>query len=336
MLLQEMTTRVEPSRGVTSAGRPRDIVTETRRGDRALTSTWARMSRVRTSNADESDFSSSDGSESEEERYSSGVSGSNLNGGHASTNKTTGTKTNGLKLPAFTGKESWKVWINHYTAVAERKDRKTRREDLLRRFLDGLYDEHACFQLEYVNEPADVDETVYQVVNYCKQENLIRVMNSALTESLRKWLEGPHRKKRGQVKTTNLVYLEKNLKGMNMSIEYPPKPAEVKSEKSNEKTLKDKEEYHKLMQKIEELEFDLRQGLQKMDNNKWFTNQGTGTRNEQSYACFTCGEQGHFARDCPLRMIKTIAQANVTERRNGESKYQESKLSVQETMISLF
>ena len=41
-----------------------------------------------------------------------------------------------------------------------------RDEDLLRKFLDGLFDEKARFQVEYVKEPRDIDEAVYQVVDF--------------------------------------------------------------------------------------------------------------------------------------------------------------------------
>ena len=46
------------------------------------------------------------------------------------------------------------------------RDEETRREDLLRRFLYGLYDMKARFQVEYVKEPRDIDEAVYQVVDF--------------------------------------------------------------------------------------------------------------------------------------------------------------------------
>jgi hypothetical protein len=53
-----------------------------------------------------------------------------------------------------------------YDKAYPNRDGQTRREDLLRRFLDGLLDERTQMQVEYVKEPADIDQAVYEVVNY--------------------------------------------------------------------------------------------------------------------------------------------------------------------------
>ena len=58
-----------------------------------------------------------------------------------------------------------------YDKAHSNRDENTRREDLLRRFLDGLYDEKARFQVEYVKEPRDIDEAVYQVVDFQETRN---------------------------------------------------------------------------------------------------------------------------------------------------------------------
>ena len=46
------------------------------------------------------------------------------------------------------------------------RDVKTRQEDLVRKFLDGLRDNDARFEIEYNKEPEDIDEAVYQSVNF--------------------------------------------------------------------------------------------------------------------------------------------------------------------------
>jgi hypothetical protein len=46
------------------------------------------------------------------------------------------------------------------------RDRKTRDEDLVRRFLDGLYDEEARFEIDFHKEPRTIDEAVFHAVNF--------------------------------------------------------------------------------------------------------------------------------------------------------------------------
>jgi hypothetical protein len=53
-----------------------------------------------------------------------------------------------------------------YDKAHANRDQETRREDLLRRFLDGLVDDRTRFHVEYVKDPTDVDEAVYEVVNF--------------------------------------------------------------------------------------------------------------------------------------------------------------------------
>ena len=53
-----------------------------------------------------------------------------------------------------------------YDKAHPARDPETRQEDLLRRFLDGLMDDRARFQVEYVKEPKDIDDAVYEMVNF--------------------------------------------------------------------------------------------------------------------------------------------------------------------------
>ena len=46
------------------------------------------------------------------------------------------------------------------------RDSKTRQEDLVRKFLDGLKDHEARFEIEFNKEPNDIDEAVYHAVNF--------------------------------------------------------------------------------------------------------------------------------------------------------------------------
>ena len=58
-----------------------------------------------------------------------------------------------------------------YTKAHSFRDEKTRQEDLVRRFLDGLRDSDARFEIEYNKEPEDIDEAVYHTVNFVQTKH---------------------------------------------------------------------------------------------------------------------------------------------------------------------
>ena len=53
-----------------------------------------------------------------------------------------------------------------YDKAHSNRDAETHCEDLLRRFLDGISDDSARSQVEYVKEPQDIDDAVFKVVNF--------------------------------------------------------------------------------------------------------------------------------------------------------------------------
>ena len=53
-----------------------------------------------------------------------------------------------------------------YDKAYSNRTADTRREDLVRKFLQGLYDDHTRFHVEYIKDPEDIDSAVYEVVNF--------------------------------------------------------------------------------------------------------------------------------------------------------------------------
>ncbi|KAH3708470.1 hypothetical protein DPMN_067922 [Dreissena polymorpha] len=53
-----------------------------------------------------------------------------------------------------------------YDKAHTRRDYRTRQEDLVRRFLDGLRDEEVRSEIELIKEPEDIDVAMNHVVNY--------------------------------------------------------------------------------------------------------------------------------------------------------------------------
>ena len=55
-------------------------------------------------------------------------------------------------------------WV--YGKAYPQWDSVSRDEDLLRRFLNGLIDQKACQQVEFVKDPANIDEALDEIVKY--------------------------------------------------------------------------------------------------------------------------------------------------------------------------
>ena len=53
-----------------------------------------------------------------------------------------------------------------YDKAYARRDPRTRKEDLLTKFLDGLQDTKAAFHAEFVKDPKDIDTAVNEVINF--------------------------------------------------------------------------------------------------------------------------------------------------------------------------
>ena len=61
-----------------------------------------------------------------------------------------------------------------YDKAYPNRDGQTSQEDLLRRFLDGAADEQAFTQVEFVKEPSDIDQAVYDIVNFIETGKILR------------------------------------------------------------------------------------------------------------------------------------------------------------------
>jgi len=152
------------------------------------------------------------------------------------------------------------------------RDEKTRQEDLLRRFLDGLTDEKAKFQVEFVKAPISIDEAVDEVVNYTE--------------------------------TQNKVYLSKKLTRMVRPIDSDDESDTDEDEKAkpvNRVHLKpgkeNKPEVSELQAQVEELRKQMSEVVQKVDKRPAYNNNGRKNR-EFTGNCYNCGMKGHIKRNC--------------------------------------
>ncbi len=164
-----------------------------------------------------------------------------------------------------------------YDKAYARRDPRTREEDLLRKFLDGLQDTKAASHVEFVKDPKNIDEAVDEIINFQevhKKQNKARKIETEFVS-----------RESGSIDDSGSDY-EYNIARV---------PTQQSSQKLTKETARPTtgnnhltETLEKMTKQLEDLKGNSNYGSPN-NRGQWFT----GT-------CYHCGQPGHFQRNCPF------------------------------------
>ena len=220
------------------------------------------------------------------------------------------------------------------------RDEKTRQEDLLRRFLDGLLDEQARFQVEFNKDPSNIDDAVYDVVNFLETTKRSRASDNGDKRNRRSVrLVRPYESDdeaesdEEQCDGDNHIRLARTKSNPSKANNSPHQPwiknkttgsGQTATQNNNESQVKvpktpniDIEPngnalgFDVLQAELRQMRNSLEEGMGKLavniqggPNVRNYGNQQKTrfpTRN-QTQSCFRCGEPGHYAGDCKVAL----------------------------------
>ena len=204
-----------------------------------------------------------------------------------------------------------------YDRAHTNRDRKTRSEDLLRRFLDGLLDDKARFHVEYIKEPQDIDEAVYNTVCFQETKKRHKYTNNIRTTEissrdcqdsdddtcLARALPGKNKNKIiKQNKDTNTNPTTNNIDTLDLESIKELIRTEMKNMTDSSQTQgQQRQPYTNYHQYNNNSQYKQNTGhYQNRYNRPYNTNKG----------CYNCGDSTHYKRDCPKLSRSNTVQTN--------------------------
>ena len=191
-----------------------------------------------------------------------------------------------------------------YSKAYKTRDSSTRQEDLVRRFLDGLKDSDASFEIEFHKEPDDIDEAVFHAVNF------IQTKRRSQTDS---YQDRKFKRYARRTSTENDGYKSEDGQTVDEEVEdeaerimrLPSKDEQStrtnqKSEQKKANSVPESDSLTEVKQMLKTLAGkveEIQKGSTVPSNQKPLKS----TNDYSGVICYGCGERGHISRRCPQK-----------------------------------
>ena len=173
------------------------------------------------------------------------------------------------------------------------RDRVTRDEDLVRRFLDGLRDEEARFEIEFHKEPSTIDEAVFHVVHFVQTRSrgdYERRNNRGARRTIADKVENINNER----DTYSNHASGRNKRNLDELDTYEDLPGSSTRSPHDQDCSKD----NAMQMMLKQLEDRLEKRFEKIEASM---NEPSKRPRKPEVVCFNCQRTGHYARECPDR-----------------------------------